>query len=526
MKKNPKKLFQKDKEKDKDKEKNIKSQKDKIKNNKDKNDKKQQIQPNTKINQLKINKANTETKKYRNIKVHNSISYKEEVKNKISPTKKRNKPTTQNLMTTNTYITNYNRLYSSNYFYHDKDIKLKDKEKENENKVKKNKNIKNYSNGEQLDLPDLIFKKNLMKKTIIIDNEGNNNLNLDIEKGENDYKKILDKKNEYSNSILSNSFSGNTETNSLFENSNNKSYRENLYYNYCNNINKKSPSKDDDLKQTMIDKNEEEKRLKEYNKIFNLLNSNIEQFKRMFISNKNSNINNDNNNDADINIINNNNINYSKNKKIIIKNKKNKGKKIKGSNSHNKDKTNSNKKSFQSNLKKNLSEKNLSSMNKYNINNKNLFPINNANDYFGNNNEIKNEINNNCSFLESSIQDDFYQSLINQTFLQNISHSSFEMNSDEISKNNKIIEKKYQTNINENNNNKDKDNDIMDLDIDEENENDLKNKENLGSPILRKKNINKENIKEKNNEGENDYNFKTYLNNLNNYIDRNNCIII
>ena len=55
------------------------------------------------------------------------------------------------------------------------------------------------------------------------------------------------------------------------------------------------------MKQTDIDKNEEEKRIKEYNKIFNLLNSNIEQFKKMFINNMD-------------------NIHKDKNKKIIIKN--------------------------------------------------------------------------------------------------------------------------------------------------------------------------------------------------------------
>ena len=55
-------------------------------------------------------------------------------------------------------------------------------------KLKKNKNIKNYSNGEKMNMPELkdIFKKQLFKKTIIIDNEGNNNLELLIDQGNND----------------------------------------------------------------------------------------------------------------------------------------------------------------------------------------------------------------------------------------------------------------------------------------------------------------------------------------------------
>ena len=516
MNKKPKKIIQKEKEK----EKSNKLVKDKLKNKQEKNN--QLPQSKIQLNSLKISKANTETKKcIRNIKVHNSICSKEDVKKKLFPAKIRNKPTKENLISTNTYHKS-NKLISSNYLFLTNDTNNqpkekennKDKEKEKDKKIKKNKNIKNYSNGEKINLPELnlAFKKNKLKKTIIIDDEGNNNLNLNLQKGINDYKQILKIKKEENNSILSNSFNGNTETNSLFDNSS-KICLDNIYF---NNMDVKN--KQEDIKQTIIDKNEEERRLKEYNKLFNLLNSNIEQFKKMFNSNKNINTNQNTNN----NINKNNNINYNKNKKIIIKNKKDINDKICGSRSHSKQKENNKfqNKKIQTNLKKHLSEKNLSSMNKYSRNNNNIFPFDIKNDNIEKEyNENINEINNNnCSFLESSIQDDFYKSLINQTFLQNISYISFEINTDEISNDNKK---------NENNNNKIsltenntyKNNNLMRLERDKKEEN-MKSK--FRSPNLKLKGKIQENSEEKNRKVINDNICKTYSND----IDKNNCIII
>jgi len=220
----------------------------------------------------------------KNIKIHNSISSKEEVKRKNSPKNGMNKQIKQNVMNNN----NINRLLSSNAFFETNDIE--NNGKENDKKIKKNYK-KNYSNCDKINSHHLndLFKKNYLKQTIIIDDEGNNNLNLNLENiDKNDYKNILNLNNNklnYNNKIELNnsvSFSANTETNSLFENTNN--YNSNIY---------KTINKENDIKQTIIDKNEEERRLKEYNRIFNLLNSNIEQFKKMFNS---SNIKTDNNN--------------------------------------------------------------------------------------------------------------------------------------------------------------------------------------------------------------------------------------
>ena len=104
------------------------------------------------------------------VKIH-SISSKEEIKKKISPKKIANKPKKQNIITNNTNnnINNNNsntnnKLLSSNYLFltNDTDFHIKDENK----KVKKNKNIKNYSNGEKLNIPELkdIFKKIYLKK--------------------------------------------------------------------------------------------------------------------------------------------------------------------------------------------------------------------------------------------------------------------------------------------------------------------------------------------------------------------------
>lgn len=184
---------------------------------------------------------------------------------------------------------NNNKLLSSNLFLtNDTDIPITDEEK----KTIKSKFYKNNNDGEISNLPELdtIFKKNKYKKTIIIDNEGNNNLHLNIKKGENDLKQIFNNNNSI---FLNSNVNSNTETNSLFTN---KSKME-ISNNNIDNKNNIYIIKEDEIKKNIIDdtiineKNEEEKRIKEYKKLFNLLNTNIEQFKKMFNSN------NDNNND-------------------------------------------------------------------------------------------------------------------------------------------------------------------------------------------------------------------------------------
>lgn len=460
-----------------------KPQKDKEQDNKPKKDQKKKLKIIIEKNPLKskINQIDsTETKKYnRNIMTHNSISTKEEIKKKLSPSKLRNKKNNKlNLLSNNTYKTN--KLLSSNHLFltceANSQLNLDDKKI-----TKKNKKLKNFSNGgERINPKEInsVFKKDKFKRTIIIDDEGNNNLNLNIGK-DYDYKNILKNNN---NTIISNSFSGNTDSNSLFMSSN-KSYIENYNSKIYNR-----KSKENDIKQTIIDKNEEERRLIEYRKIFNLLNSNIEQFKKMFTnkeSNESNNLNNDKNN--------------KKNKKIVIQNKKD-------SNNNNRNRNNSldkyknNDKS--KNIKKNLSEKNLSSKSKYNksINQSIFSPKRNQN----NNNNF--DINNNCSFLESSIQDDFYQSLINQTFLQNVSRTSFEMNIDDIS--NIPVEKEI---YDEDKKNDDKN---MKMDI-------KKNVKTLEDRPLEEENKKKVKQKslEKTNEEENN------CKDITNDFDKNNCLI-
>ena len=171
------------------------------------------------------------------------------------------------------------------------------------------------------------------------------------------------------------------------------------------------------------EKNDEQKRIEEYTKIFNLLNTNIEQFKKMF----NININKiPNLNTANIKKLKQNDIISSKNKKILIKSKKSKQNcsKKSGNISLNK-KSSIIENSFTAysnhNLKKNLSEKNLSSSSKRLINNQNIFTVDVRNDIEKNfeENTLFGDNENNrliSSFLESSMQDDFYQSLINKSF--------------------------------------------------------------------------------------------------------------
>ena len=381
-----------------------------------------------KLNPLKTSKNFIESNfnKKRN---HNSISSKEEVATKFL-----NRPKINKLKTNIEYYNtcgnknknNNNKLFTSNLFLtNDTDTPIIEEEK----KIKKSK-FMNINEDKILNLPEeeTIFKKNNYKKTIIIDNEGNNNLHMNLKKGENDYKKILDNKINNKSVFTNSSVNVNTETNSLFTNDS-KMEPSKLAFN--NKIINPNLINENEIKENIIDnsinkeKNEEDKRIKEYNKIFNLLNSNIEQFKKMFSSNtyknkvpnqKEKEKNNQNNNPK------------NKSKKILIQNKRitqPKKPRKQGSKSVNKNKNNSEESSLskksQKNLIKNLSEKNISSSSKRLKTCQNIFTADVRNDIEKDLNSdkkiIKNETNNAISsFLESSLQEDFYQSLINRDF--------------------------------------------------------------------------------------------------------------
>ena len=372
-------------------------------------------------------------------KNHNSISSKEEATKKIISRPRMNK-IKQNIVYYNTYgnnkvsNNNNNKLLTSNLFLtNDTDnYVIPDEEK----KFFKKSKFANNNEEKIINLPDIdtVFKKNTFKKTIIIDNEGNNNLHMNIKKGENDYKKLLNTKNNKS-IFYNSSINTNTESNSLFTNDSKMEFSK-FKFNNKNNINfvgknnlKKEKEKEKEIKKNIIDdsikeeKNEEEKRIKEYSKIFNLLNTNIEQFKKMFNSNTYNAHNNKALNTKEKNN-NQNKANKPKEKKIIIKNKKKiqqKQSNKTGSNSVNKRRKNSKQTSQEKSLKKNLSEKNLSSSTKLLKTCQNIFTADVRKDIEKDLNSdpkvIKKESNNAISsFLESSLQEDFYQSLMKRDF--------------------------------------------------------------------------------------------------------------
>ena len=116
-----------------------------------------------------------------------------------------------------------------------------------------------------------------------------------------------------------------------------------------------------------------------------------------------------------------------RNKKILIQNKKTlQSKPIKKMGSSVRKLTHNcqdelNNKNTSSNLKKNLSEKNLSSSSKR-LKNQNIFTVDVRNDIekdLNSDSKLVNKESNNAisSFLESSLQDDFYQSFMNKDFL-------------------------------------------------------------------------------------------------------------
>ena len=396
-----------------------------------------------KLNTIKVTKNITESK-FCPKRNHNSISSKEDVNIKFASKSNRNKFKPNNIVYNNTCgntnISNNNKLFTSNLFLtNDTDIPIPDEEKKI---LKKSKFINNEEKILNLPEIDPMFNKKTFKKTIIIDTDGNNNLHMNIKKGENDYKQLLNNKNN--NSIFSSSINANTETNSLFTNDSKFDYSKN-YNNNNFNINN-DIIKEREMKNNIIivnndslnkGQNEEEKRISEYTKIINLLNTNIEQFKKM-IGDKNKPNNNNNNkisepkekNQKKINTgIKNQKILKQKSKNILINNKKITHPKLGKKSTTNfsiKNKQKSREKSPLENsptkLKKNFSEKNLSSSSKRIKTNQNIFTVDVRNDIekeLNSGTKIERKDSNNAisSFLESSIQDEFYQSLINQNFL-------------------------------------------------------------------------------------------------------------
>lgn len=142
-----------------------------------------------------------------------------------------------------------------------------DKEEKNQNKQSKNEDmslnsIKHLGN---------LFRMSNLKRTIIIDNEGNNNLNLNLH--------LLGKEQNRHNNPPVKSFVQPPRKKS--DNNQNTNLKINEIINEQSNNSTK----------IMKASNEEEDRMKEYGMIFNLLNSNIEQMKNMFAC-KNNNKNN------------------------------------------------------------------------------------------------------------------------------------------------------------------------------------------------------------------------------------------
>ena len=135
-------------------------------------------------------------------------------------------------------------------------------EKDTNNKKNISINTKEIENLNEIIIPSNIMK---YKKTIIIDNEGNNNLNLDF-KNKLNKKKFINEilKIKSKDNLLDNNFNA-SEITSLFDETSNQCLFGDLNKNNNNNKN-------------LID---EQKGANEHNTIFKLLNTNIEQFKKM-----------------------------------------------------------------------------------------------------------------------------------------------------------------------------------------------------------------------------------------------------
>ena len=330
-----------------------------------KNKQTQSITPRIPLNTKLENKTLKDKKQeFKNtLKTRHSISSKEDLKKKASQTfVKQFYQTSSNLLGTS------NGALPTNYTD-------KEDDKKNRQTVICDNKI-NFKEEMHLKYLGNLFRTSNLKKTIIIDDDGNNNLNINkdlfIQKKKEKNKKVDNLNNK--NNIINN----------------NKIKKKNL---------KKSKSthkqiiSDNILIQNLESKKnipkklkkDEDERLLEYDFIFDLLNTNIEEMKDMF-------------------------------KKSPIKQKES---------SDNIFKKTPKKKIIQIFSEKEKEEINnikpLLSQIEISINNNNNNIKNNEN----NNNIIKNNENN--SFLESCIQDEFYQSFINKQ--QSNSYHSFDMSS-------------------------------------------------------------------------------------------------
>ena len=212
----------------------------------------------SRINKLSENKKEKNEKKdflKPTTKKENIINVKKEmkIKNSKSIIKQTLKPKTNNKKNNN----NNQNIYSSNFILPTNDTEIKEEEK-----IKKTFYETENSKNEEMNLYYLgnLFRTSNLKRTIIIDGNGNNNLNMN--------KNILNLDNKENNIKRSSLPLKNYEPFS-----HKKLESENLcLINKFENKNKLIDEKD-------------ELRLKEYGIIFNLINDNIEEMKNMFKKN-------------------------------------------------------------------------------------------------------------------------------------------------------------------------------------------------------------------------------------------------
>ena len=144
--------------------------------------------------------------------------------------------------------------------------------------INSNKPIKPKKKEEELNIGSIkrlsnLFRKSNLKKTIIIDGDGNNNLNFNFQllnEGSNETtpkNTCFDKQTTNDNIIKDTQYTSGKVTENFINEANIKD-TEPLNQSSSRNINNY--------------KDEENDRLKEYGKIFNLINNNIEQMKNMF----------------------------------------------------------------------------------------------------------------------------------------------------------------------------------------------------------------------------------------------------
>ena len=280
--------------------------------------------------------------------------------------------------------------------------------------TEKNKKIlKRINNSKKNDNMFNIYKLNNflksgdLKQTIIIDNEGNNNLDLIInknnknpnEKSRNKREKINineKNKNELTNLHLDSNFKHSLIKKNLYQ-----THNTGINYNFSNINNNNIKKENNQEKKT----NKDNQRLSEYSQIFKLLNENIEQFKNIFRG-KNSNLENNNNKN---NNINNNGNSPNKLKFLSIKeNYKNENiKKIKNiENNEKMEEIASFNKIQEPSLIKN--NKNNNNLNKKNLEGNNKDKNNSINKSYSCNFSKENVGSEIYSFLESFTQDDLF----------------------------------------------------------------------------------------------------------------------